>query len=432
MAFLFVVLGVVTAFGQGAASGLFLAVFAVLAGLLWVRVRQKREAWAAYGLTAVAVVCTAFPDGGPYAVVFLIVAVALLGFVVGLGAALGAVAILVVALVVELVVAYDAQLLDTATQTAGGAAFLLLGAGFGALLRTLDQARSMAISRGVELEAANERLRAAIVTERELVLAQERARSARELHDGLGHRLTLVAMSLQFARRMQERDPARAWDEVATAATTNQGALDIMRLWARALNPPAAAAGVGGAAAFDAIADDFRGTGLEVTVTHRGTDDSLPQPVSLFATRFVQEGLTNVLRHADATRVAVEVLQSPQQVRLTLRDDGRGQVEPHEGFGLRSLRERAGALQGMLMSSSVAEGGWQLVVVLPLTEDYAVAPVGEATWGASCHRRRPAADAPRPHHAPRHRGRDRGGRRGGGRPRGPRSREHDPTRRCPQ
>lgn len=378
MAFVLAALGIVTAFVEGIGPGVFLLVCVIVAGLLWFRVRETREAWAAYGLTAVALVCAAYPSGGPYSVVLLIVAVALLGFVVGLGPALGAVAIIVVALVVELVV-NDLDVLDTVRQAMGGAAFLIVGAGLGGLLRTLNQARSIAIGRGVELEVANERLRAAIVTEREFVLAQERARAARELHDGLGHRLTLVAMSLQFAQRMQDRDPEKAWAEVATAATTNLAALDNMRLWARALDPPEPAQGVGGAAAFDAIADAFRGTGLEVTVTHRGTDDLLPQQVNLFATRFVQEGLTNVLRHADATQVAVEVLQSPQQVRITLRDDGRSQPVPHEGFGLRSLRERADAMGGTLTSGAVADGGWQLVVVLPLTDLHAAAPITETT-----------------------------------------------------
>lgn len=377
MAFFLAALGIVTAFAEGVGSGAFLGVCVVIAGLLWFRVRQARDARAAYGLTAVALVCAAFPDGGPYSVVLLIVAVALLGFVVGPAPALSAVAIIVVAQVLELVL-HDLTLLDTVRQTTGAAAFLVVGAGFGGLLRTLDQTRWTAISRGVDLEEANEQLRAALVTEREYVLAQERARAARELHDGLGHRLTLVAMSLQFAQRMQRRDPEKAWAEVATAATTNKEALDNMRLWARALDPPSPVPGVGGAAAFDAIADAFRGTGLEVAVTHRGTTDFLPQQVNLFATRFVQEGLTNVLRHAGATRVVVEVQQSPQQVRITLSDDGPGQAESHEGFGLRSLRERAGALGGTLLSGSSADGGWQLVATLPLAGEHAAESAGEA------------------------------------------------------
>ncbi|MEI2776220.1 MAG: histidine kinase [Tetrasphaera sp.] len=92
-------------------------------------------------------------------------------------------------------------------------------------------------------------------TERDLVLAQERTRAARELHDGLGHRLTLVAMSFEYAQRMRHRDPEPAWAEIENAAKTNQEALDHMRLWVRAAPP-----------------------------------ESLPDPVNLFATRLVQEG----------------------------------------------------------------------------------------------------------------------------------------------
>lgn len=379
MAFLFVLASVWSAFNASAGAGAFVTVCAVLAAMLWLRVRQRREAWAAYSLSAVALVTTALPDAGPFAALLLVVAVALLGFTVGLAAALGAVAVAVVALGVDLVVTVDLAPMDAVVQMAGLAAFLLVGAGLGGLLRTLELARFTAVTRGVELEAANERLRVAIGTERELVLAQERARSARELHDGLGHRLTLVAMSLEFAQRTQHRDPERAWAEVSTAALTNQEALDEMRLWARALNPPTLSPGVGGAAAFDAIAEAFRGTGLEVAVTHRGTDDLLPEQVTLFATRFVQEGLTNVLRHARASTVAVEVIQSPQQVRISMRDDGRGAEVPHDGFGLRSLRERAADLRGTLVSGSVPDGGWQLVVVLPLTVDHDAALVGEVT-----------------------------------------------------
>ncbi len=142
-------------------------------------------------------------------------------------------------------------------QAAGSAAFFLLAAGFGGLLRGVEQARSTAIKRGIELEAANQRLRVAIVTERELVPAQERARSAHELHDGLGHRLTRIGMSLQVAQLMRERDPERSWEEITRAEQTNQEALDVMRLWVRALHPPALVTGADDRPTFDAIAEAF-------------------------------------------------------------------------------------------------------------------------------------------------------------------------------
>ncbi|MFN8097358.1 MAG: histidine kinase [Dermatophilaceae bacterium] len=239
-------------------------------------------------------------------------------------------------------------------------------AGFGALFGKLERARNVAVERGAELSAANARLRARMPLERDLVLAQERARTARELHDGLSRGLALVGSSIEAARGERETAPDRAWQAIARAAATNTEALETMRLWARALNPPSTAYGVGGAAAFDDVAEAFRGTGLDVRVSHHGDEESLPGPVGVFATRLIQEGLTNVLRHARARRVDIDIVQSRYQVRIAVRDDGVGLVVPTEGFGLRSLRERAVALGGRLVVDAPVTGGSEIAAVLPL------------------------------------------------------------------
>src|SRR5699024_10715992 len=88
-----------------------------------------------------------------------------------------------------------------------------------------------------QLEEAITQLRHTAEIEKELLLADERTRSARDLHDGLGHRLTLISMSLEFAQRSREIDPDAAWSEVATAETTAREALSEMRTWVRALSP---------------------------------------------------------------------------------------------------------------------------------------------------------------------------------------------------
>lgn len=240
---------------------------------------------------------------------------------------------------------------------------LLLALGIGSAMRALEEARSRADGLSAELRLANERLRASLVTERELVLAEERARSARELHDGLGHRLTLIAMSLEYADRVRATKPDHAWAEVASAASSARAALEEMRVWVRALNPPRVAGN--GAETFEQIADAFRGTGLSVNVKHLGQLDPWPDEVCLFATRLVQEGLTNVLRHARARSVHIDVRQSEQRIRIGIRDDGRG-WSGREGFGLRSLRERAEVLGGTLAPAAAAGGGFELVATLPL------------------------------------------------------------------
>lgn len=344
----------------------------ILSAVLSWRLIRHPAARTAYGLFVTSAILMFLPTWGTGAVLLALIALAATGMLAGFRpAALLALLLAVISVVTSMAI-YDTPV-DRALFEGLGLVLLMgtIGA-FGATARATEQARALAARQGAELAVTNERLKASMATERELVLAQERARSARDLHDGLGHRLTLVSMSLEFARRTKDTDPERAWAEVEVADATNQDALDVMRRWVRALNPPRAVAGVGGAEAFDAIADAFRGTGFEVSVDHRGDAAPLPDEVSLYATRFVQEGLTNVLRHSNADTVRIDIVQSPAQVRIAVRDDGApGQSVP-EGFGLRSLRERAEELGGTMHFGPVTGSGWETAVVLPL--DHAVAP----------------------------------------------------------
>lgn len=200
--------------------------------------------------------------------------------------------------------------------------------------------------------------------EQELMLAEERARSARELHDGLGHELTLIQLSLEYAERMRIKDPEKAFEEVGRAQATAREALAYMRRWVRALNPPREA-NLSGTAAFDAIAASFRGTGLEIEVREHGQERELGKEASLFAYRMVQEGLTNVLRHSGAERVVLDVEWLGEEIRLRLRDFGGAGAALEPGFGLRSLSERAEELGGSF-AAEVREDGVELVGTVPV------------------------------------------------------------------
>ncbi len=187
----------------------------------------------------------------------------------------------------------------------------------------------------------------------ELALSDERTRAARDLHDGLGHRLTLIGMALAFAVRARERDPVRSWEQVERARIEAGEALTTMRRWVRALSPVRVEDGPLDVT-LNAVAESFRGPGLVVRVRGRtGADDDgtdLSQGVALFLHRFVQEALTNVLRHARAARVEVDYRVVGHAVELSVRDDGSpGSPErppPTPGFGLRTLSERAADLGG--------------------------------------------------------------------------------------
>ena len=213
------------------------------------------------------------------------------------------------------------------------------------------------------LARANEELERRLGTEHDLVLAQERERTARELHDGLGHRLTAVGLSLEYAERMRERDPDRAWSEVSRARGTVSAALDSMRGVVRAMHPVELGA-IGGTDVFTAIAEAFRSSGLDIRVSIDG-DRELSHEHSLLLVRFAQEGLTNVVRHADASRVNLRVHAHPGGVEASIEDYGaRPAADAAVGFGLRSLRARAETLRGTLEAHPTAQG-FRLRMMLP-------------------------------------------------------------------
>ncbi len=216
-----------------------------------------------------------------------------------------------------------------------------------------------------ELVTVNAQLTEAMDASRDLVLATERARAAADLHDGLGHQLTLISMSLEYADRMREKDAELAWDEVANASATARQALADMRLWVRALHP-ARLDQLTEPSSFEAVADVFRGTGLNVTV-EVSTDEQFDARQTLFAYRMIQEGLTNALRHARASQVVVTIAQDDAgRLRLVVADNGSGNSEIRPGYGLRGLIERAEALGGRLrLQHPGSLGGLDLIAELP-------------------------------------------------------------------
>jgi signal transduction histidine kinase len=161
-------------------------------------------------------------------------------------------------------------------------------------------------------------------------------------------------MGLDFADRMRTRDPHAAWEEVGRARDLSAVALDRMRVWVRALDPVPVGS-LTGTAALEAVADAFRGTGLEVSVTTLGAEQPLDRERALFCLRVVQEGLTNALRHGGARRVDL-VVDHADGLTLTLTDDGSapetGDAEVATGYGLRSLTQRATRLGGDI------DAGW--------------------------------------------------------------------------
>jgi two-component system sensor histidine kinase DesK len=190
----------------------------------------------------------------------------------------------------------------------------------------------------------SDRGRAYEVMSRELALVEERERVARDVHDVLGHSLTVVTVKAELAERLVDLDPERARAELAEIQALSRQALAEIR------------ATVGGlrAARLDAELDSARTALAGAGITgHVPTDHATVDPRHRVVLAWVlREAMTNVVRHSDADECWVELDSN----RLTVRDDGRGLEDRPEGNGIRGIRERVEAAGGRLSLTTGAQG----------------------------------------------------------------------------
>jgi two-component system, NarL family, sensor histidine kinase DesK len=190
-------------------------------------------------------------------------------------------------------------------------------------------------------------------------VAEERLRFARDLHDLLGHSLSLIALKSELAGRLAEADPARARVEMADVEAAARRALAEVR---------DAVSGYRQVSCAQALAEArsaLSGAGIAVRLPARLP--ALPGPVDAALGWVVREATTNVLRHSGARSVTVTLTDDGTEAVLTVTDDGRGPADDTEpGSGLTGLAERVGALGGALTGGAGRDGGYELRAVLPL------------------------------------------------------------------
>jgi signal transduction histidine kinase len=220
-----------------------------------------------------------------------------------------------------------------------------------------------------ELAEANEQLRGYAAQAEELATTRERNRLARDIHDGLGHHLTVVQMQVQAARAVLPSDPARADDVLAKAQVQASEALAEVRRSVATLRGPRTAPPL--RTALEALVAEVSAAGVPAVLAVAGAERRLPAEAEESLFRSAQEGLTNVRKHAGAASARVTLTYGDDgTVRLTVRDDGRGLPTPRCGedthaFGLVGLRERAARAGGQLSVASVPGGGTELLVEVP-------------------------------------------------------------------
>jgi signal transduction histidine kinase len=206
--------------------------------------------------------------------------------------------------------------------------------------------------------------------ERELTaVAEERNRIARELHDVVGHSVSLMTVQASAVRRLMRPDQAKERAALETVEAAGREALTEMRRMVGVLRSGEDAPNLAPPPTLDqlgTLADNFRRAGLDVVVESDGEPVPLPPGLDLTAYRLVQEALTNTLRHAGATRVAVCVRYGDDALSLTVRDDGHGPNGTPPGTGLLGMRERVAVYGGTLTAGAATGGGFELRAELPL------------------------------------------------------------------
>jgi signal transduction histidine kinase len=202
--------------------------------------------------------------------------------------------------------------------------------------------------------------------EREAVLAAaaERSKIAREMHDIVAHGLSVVITLSEGAAARVDGDPATARRTMEQVASTGRQSLGEMRrlLGVLRADDEASRAPQPGLAELDALIDDVRATGLTVDLEHDGALSHLEPTMQTALFRAVQEGLTNVLKHAEgARRASVRIERDEHVVRFSVQDDGRARAGRRPpGNGLIGMAERA-AIFGGEIRTTADSGGWTLL-----------------------------------------------------------------------
>jgi signal transduction histidine kinase len=236
----------------------------------------------------------------------------------------------------------------------------IVGWAFGGQSRQAEEARERA--RRAEREREERAL---------LAVAEERARIARELHDVVGHSVSVMTVQASAVRRLLKPEQEREREALLIVEQTGREAMAEMRRMVGVLRRPEEAPALAPQPSLEhleKLVEHARESGLPVTLKVEGEAVKLPAGVDLTAYRLVQEGLTNALKHARAQNAEVLVRYEDGNVELTVSDDGSGGGGGDSGgHGLVGMRERISVYGGELEAGPRPEGGFRLRARLPVS-----------------------------------------------------------------
>ena len=199
--------------------------------------------------------------------------------------------------------------------------------------------------------------------------AEERVEIARDLHDVVSHTLAVVGVHLNVALDAFDTDPEEARSSLRVAQDVRGRAMTDLKSLVDVLREGGVApigAPADGLEGLDRLADQVRGAGLAVSLNEFGDRADVPAPVATAVYRVVQEALTNTVRHAGASRVAVTVRYAPTSVVVDVQDNGDAPAEVVDGNGIAGMRERVAALGGAL-TAGAGRAGFTVRATIPVS-----------------------------------------------------------------
>ena len=219
----------------------------------------------------------------------------------------------------------------------------------------------------LELQQTYAALQEATVHSVRYAALAERARLARDIHDGLGHQLTSLIVQLQALEMMLPGDPVRAAQVVPGMLDVTRQAMKEVRQAVETWREDESGSGW---VALQGLVSQFASYApLTLEFQQDGELSDWPLALNVTLYRILQEALTNILRHAQATAAWVRVQERDRQVILTVSDNGHytENMPLKEGYGLKGIRERCQALAGVCRVSPCQPHGLMLEVRLPIT-----------------------------------------------------------------
>ncbi len=220
--------------------------------------------------------------------------------------------------------------------------------------------------KNIELSALNDQLSEYASTVEELAVIKERNRFARDVHDTLGHTMTLLISLLEVSSIMCKKDADKTSEKLDEALKAARDGLKELRRSIKGLGPETLQSS-DIIRSVEKMVEDFKPSGMEIDFTYEGIENIKNPECNKVIFRVCQEALTNSLRHGKATHVSIVLRFTNDRIKLFIIDNGHGCTSFKKGFGLSGMEQRVKDCGGNIVFGSDGESGFNIRLEIPIS-----------------------------------------------------------------